>query len=93
MLDQQDGLALHIQRTDAVDDKFEQGRIDARCGFVKQDHLGVGHQDPRQFEELALATRQHARRLVLQFRQKHEIEQPPRLVHRRPFFGGDLAAA
>ena len=84
MLDQQHRLTLRVELLDALDDQLQQRRVDACCRLVEQDRLRVGHQHAGKFEQLALTARKHAGWLPLKPRQSDEIEQGPRLVHRRP---------
>ena len=52
---------------------------------------GIGHQDARQFEQLALPAREHPRRLAFERRERDEIEQSTRLFDRCPLLGRDMA--
>ena len=54
------------------------------AGSSSRMAVGIGHQDAGQFQQLALAAGEHARRLVLEPRQRDEVEQRARLLDRRP---------
>ncbi len=53
-----------VQLRDLLHDHVQQRRIDAGAGLVEQDQLRLGHQHAGEFQQLALAARQHAGRLV-----------------------------
>ena len=91
VLDEQDRRALRIEVEHAVDDQFEQRRIDAGRRLVEQDRVGIGHQDARELQQLALTAGEHPRRLAFEPGQRHEVEQRPRLLDRRALLRRDAA--
>ena len=93
MLDDQEGGALGVERAHLVDDLVQQRRIDASPGFVEQHDLGLGHHHTRQFQQLALAARQNARRLVRQAGQADKIQPMPRRRQRLALLPGHLRRA
>ena len=74
MLDDEKGHALAVECGHPVDDLVQQRRVDAGTGLVQQHQLGLGHHHAGQFQQLALAARQHPGRFGRQCRQAHEVQ-------------------
>src|ERR1700693_5642173 len=55
VLHDQEGRPPRVQRTEAVGDSFEQGRVDAACWFVEEHQLRLRHHHYAELEELALS--------------------------------------
>ena len=63
------------------------------AGSSSRIACGIGHQDARQLEQLALAARQHARRFGLQRRERDEVQQSARPLDRRLLLRGNMGRA
>src|SRR5690606_37597164 len=94
VLDEQEGdAALAVELLDLLADLAHQRGVHARARLVEQHDLGVGHQRARQLQQLLLAARHGAGRLVGHVRQLHEVEHLARLLAQLALLGAHGAGA
>ena len=95
VLDDEEGLAGRVELADAGRELVDQRRVDAAGGLVEQQHRGVGDQERRQLEQLALAVGEVAGGLGREPRDADELEQLARAaaLRRRARDGAGRRAA
>jgi antitoxin (DNA-binding transcriptional repressor) of toxin-antitoxin stability system len=74
VFDQDERPTLGVKVADARDQRAHERGVHAGSGLVQEDHLGVAHQHPRQFEELLLTPGERFGQGVSEGRQVHELE-------------------
>ena len=74
VFDQQHCDPQFVDGVDAVDDQIQKGGIDPGSGLIKQNDLWLGHQHASELQQFTLSTGEHRSWLVLEMRERNEIE-------------------
>src|SRR2546422_5100399 len=75
VLDDHDRLALPLQPVDVIEQVLEQGSVHTGRRLVEQDQVGVGHERPRELQELLLPVGKAPAVLGAQMREVDERDE------------------